>query len=108
MATPGFPTFALNEIGDDPSSDQITVQSAADVAHQVVRGIARRPLLLGVSYRSSLLIKSNFTTISYLVGLWKEHALQPEHAFQVTTAPTVSTELCCCPELLSIIAVLPI
>jgi hypothetical protein len=49
MATPGFPTFALNEIGDDPSSDQITVQSAADVAHQVVRGIARRPLLLVVS-----------------------------------------------------------
>jgi len=39
----GFPTFALDEIGSgnssQPASDQITVQAAAYVAHQIVQGL---------------------------------------------------------------------
>ncbi len=43
VAAHGFPTFALDEIGagssSHPPSDEVTVQAAAYVAHQIVQGL---------------------------------------------------------------------
>jgi pimeloyl-ACP methyl ester carboxylesterase len=71
MAAAGFPTFALDEIGagnsSHPPSDQITVQSAAFVAHQVVQGL-RSGTISGVPFGKVIIVGHSLGS----TAVWEE------------------------------------
>src|SRR5215471_15944995 len=59
VAARGFATFALDEVGNGdssrPPSDQVTIQSAAFVAHQIVKGL-RDGSIAGVSFGKVIIV----------------------------------------------------
>jgi len=59
VAAHGFPTFALDEIGtgssSHPASDEVTAQSAAYVAHQIVQGL-RNGSVTGIQFGKVIIV----------------------------------------------------
>jgi pimeloyl-ACP methyl ester carboxylesterase len=71
MAAAGFPTFALDEIGastsSHPPSDQITVQSAAFIAHQIVQEL-RGGTISGVPFGKVIIVGHSLGS----TAVWEE------------------------------------
>jgi len=71
VAARGFPTFALNLLGSrdssNPLSDQLTIQAAAYVAHQIVRGL-RNGAITGVQFGKVIMVGHSLGS----VVVWQE------------------------------------
>jgi len=67
----GFPTFALDQLGtansSHPESDQITVQAAAYVAHQIVEGL-RSGSIVGIRFGKVIIIGHSLGS----TAVWQE------------------------------------
>ncbi len=71
VAAHGFPTFALDEIGagrsSHPPSDQVTVQAAAYVDHQIVQGL-RSGSIAGIPFGKVIIVGHSLGS----TAVWEE------------------------------------
>ena len=66
VAAHGFPTFAFDEIGSGnsshPPSDEVTIQSAAFVAHQLVQGL-RNGSITGMQFGKVIIVGHSLSSL---------------------------------------------